>query len=105
MPLPGAYWLAPAAMAAWAASLISTGPSSSGKPWPRLIAPVLSARVVISSKIVTPREPSGESRLAPVAARCQGNCAGADIQPWYPGLGPADAVGSDHETRCLPWLL
>ncbi len=28
------------AIAAWAASLISAGPSSSGKPWPRLMAPV-----------------------------------------------------------------
>jgi hypothetical protein len=51
-PRPGAYWFAPAAMAAKAASSTSAGPSSSGKPCPRLMAPVRVASAVISAKIV-----------------------------------------------------
>ena len=35
--MPGGYWLWPARIAATAASSTSAGPSSSGKPWPRLI--------------------------------------------------------------------
>ena len=54
----------PPSIAALAASSISRGPSVSGKPWPRLIAPVRAARADISAKIVVPkgcmREISGE---------------------------------------------
>jgi hypothetical protein len=50
-----AYWLCPARMAAAAASITSAGPSSSGKPCPRLIAPVRSASADISVKIVVPK--------------------------------------------------
>ena len=38
-----------------AASRISLGPSSSGKPWPRLIAPCLFASADMTAKIVTGR--------------------------------------------------
>ena len=54
MPRPGGYWFAPFAMAERAASSTSAGPSSSGKPWPRLIAPVRSASADISVKMVVP---------------------------------------------------
>ena len=51
-PGPGGYWLCPARMAAMAASATSAGPSVSGKPCPRLIDPVRTARADISLKIV-----------------------------------------------------
>ena len=55
MPAPGGYWLPrPAMIAAAAASAISRGPSVSGKPWPRLTAPVVTASADISAKIVVP---------------------------------------------------
>src|SRR5688500_13448454 len=41
-------------MASMAASDTSTGPSSSGKPCPRLMAPVAAASADISAKIVVP---------------------------------------------------
>ena len=49
-------------MAATAASIITAGPSWSGKPWPRLMAPVRSARADISAKMVTPNSRSREAR-------------------------------------------
>ena len=59
MPGSGAYWLCPARSASTAASTMGDGPSSSGKPCPRLMAPVRSASAVISVKMVvgalTPR--------------------------------------------------
>src|SRR5919108_4657317 len=54
-PGSGAYWLRPTRIAACAASRTSAGPSSSGNPWPRLIAPVRSASADISVKIVVPK--------------------------------------------------
>ena len=38
-PEETAYWFTPPSMAARAAALITSGPSKSGKPWPRLTAP------------------------------------------------------------------
>lgn len=56
MPGPGGYWLPlPSRMARMAASAISAGPSVSGKPWPRLMEPVLRASADISAKIVVPK--------------------------------------------------
>src|SRR5688500_9435256 len=52
MPMPGAYWLAPDSSAASAASITDAGPSASGNPWPRLIAPVRTASADISLKTV-----------------------------------------------------
>ncbi len=52
MPMPGAYWLAPDSRARTAAAITSGGPSTSGKPWPRLTAPVRTARADIVEKIV-----------------------------------------------------
>ena len=51
MPRSGGYWLCPALIAATAASSTSVGPSVSGKPCPRLIAPVSAASIDISAKI------------------------------------------------------
>ncbi len=52
MPMPGAYWLAPRRSAATASAITSGGPSTSGKPWPRLSAPVRTASADISLKMV-----------------------------------------------------
>src|SRR5690606_36065582 len=54
-PIPGAYWLWPARIAATAASATSAGGSKSGKPCPRLTASWATASAVISAKIVVPK--------------------------------------------------
>ena len=54
-PGPGGYWLRPPRMAATAASSTSGGPSVSGKPCPRLIAPCSAASADIVAKIVVPK--------------------------------------------------
>ncbi len=53
-PGPGGYWFAPERIASTAASSTPAGPGSSGKPWPRLMDPVRTARADISAKIVSP---------------------------------------------------
>ncbi len=53
VPGPGAYWLRAALAAPRTAPAITAGgPSSSGKPWPRLTDPVRIASADISVKIV-----------------------------------------------------
>ena len=52
MPALGGYWLCPSRMAATASSRSSSGPSVSGKPWPRLTAPVAVASSDMVAKIV-----------------------------------------------------
>ena len=68
MPMPGAYWLAPASSAASAAATTDAGPSTSGNPWPRLSAPVRTARADISLKTVggmwARRRDSGETLMS-----------------------------------------
>ena len=54
MPGPGGYWFCPDRSASAAAASISAGPSVSGKPWPRLTAPVRTASADISAKMVVP---------------------------------------------------
>jgi hypothetical protein len=49
-------------MAAMAASETATGPSVSGKPWPRLMDPVAWASADISAKTVVPNPCSLEAR-------------------------------------------
>src|SRR3954469_1988996 len=54
-PGPGGHWLPrPSRRARTAASRTASGPSVSGKPWPRLMDPVRWARADISAKIVVP---------------------------------------------------
>ena len=53
-PGSGAYWLWPLRIAACAASSTAAGPSSSGKPCPRLMAPVCTANADISVKTEIP---------------------------------------------------
>ena len=83
MPGPGGYWFTPARMAAMAASATSIGPSSSGNPCPRLMAPVATASADISAKIVVPsparRGDSGGRRIA--AAWHAGRCDDAASPP------------------------
>ena len=56
MPVAGGYWLPLPAMTASAAALaMAGGPSTSGKPWPRLTAPVTAARADITPKTELPR--------------------------------------------------
>ena len=53
MPGSGGYWLPrPRRIASAAARATSGGPSVSGKPWPRLTDPVVTASADISAKIV-----------------------------------------------------
>src|SRR6185312_10307246 len=69
--MPGGYWLMPSLIACLAASRTSAGPSSSGNPCPRLIAPVDVASADISAKIVGANSPFGPSNPAPRAVRSQ----------------------------------
>src|ERR1700742_4363117 len=62
MPGPGGYWFCPLWSAVAAASSMPAGPSVSGKPWPRLTAPVRTASADISAKIVVPK---GRMRRTP----------------------------------------
>src|SRR5688572_23592232 len=48
----GGYWFGPSMVALAAAARTSSGPSESGKPWPRLIAPCLRASPDITSNTV-----------------------------------------------------
>src|SRR6266536_5086432 len=53
-----AYWPRPSRIAAIAASLTKSGPSKSGNPWARLMAPCSTASRVISVKMVVPKPSS-----------------------------------------------
>src|SRR5947209_4337305 len=64
MPRPGGYWFTPPRTAATASSNRLCGPSVSGKPWPRLIAPVLVASALIVAKTVGATAPAASRRLA-----------------------------------------
>src|SRR3954447_1013347 len=55
MPIIDGYWLYPFIVASAAARRISSGPGSSGNPWPRLMALLSRASCDIASKIVTGR--------------------------------------------------
>src|SRR6266540_582983 len=55
MPIIDGYWLYPFTVASAAARRISSGPGSSGKPWPRLMALLSRASCDIASKTVTGR--------------------------------------------------
>src|SRR6516165_8225611 len=78
MPLPGGYWLWPLRMAATATSRSSSGPSVSGKPWPRLIDSVRVASSDMVAKIVVV---NGRSR----PARCSSAAATGMIVPTTTG--------------------
>ena len=58
IPVMRAYCPCPARIAATAASRANSGPSKSGNPWARLIAPCSFASRVISVKIVVPKPSS-----------------------------------------------
>src|SRR3712207_3090275 len=62
-PVLGAYWLTPSVMALRAASLTASGPSKSGKPCPRFIAPCLRASALNSEKTVVPRWATRPARI------------------------------------------
>src|SRR3954447_7404193 len=80
MPMPGGYWLWPSRTAVIAASSTSGGPSSSGKPWPRLMEPVATARADISAKIVVPK-PCIRSTRYGESVISTGHEAQADMAP------------------------
>ena len=100
-PGSGAYWLWPARIASTAASSTAAGPSSSGKPWPRLIAPVCSASAVISVKIVVPRPASRlAARLSRRArARVAAAVAAGDVLARISSIAASPASGSAVERR------
>src|SRR5215218_10193782 len=58
-------------MASIAACAISAGPSVSGKPWPRLMAPVRAASADISAKIVVPKPWRRDARNGASAIRAE----------------------------------
>jgi hypothetical protein len=64
-----AYWLWPARIAAIAASLMKSGPSKLGKPWPRLTAPCWSgeARHLGEDGGAEALKPGAEVRLSTAA--------------------------------------
>jgi hypothetical protein len=53
-PSIGGYWLGPSITASAAMRRMSSGPSVSGKPWPRLIARCSWASALITVKMVVP---------------------------------------------------
>ncbi len=68
MPPPGGYWFRPSRMAATAISRSSSGPSVSGKPCPRLTAPVSVASSDMVAKMVVVNGRRRRARYAsPVA--------------------------------------
>src|SRR5437870_4610153 len=93
MPGPGGYWLPrPESTASAAARAISGGPSLSGKPWPRLIDPVVTASADISAKIVVPSPASlrfSSGRLIVYSVE----------QPWSLEPGPSSRLVSACECK------
>ena len=95
-PGPGGYWFRPPSIAATAAASIGGGPSVSGNPWPRLIAPVRDASADISAKIVSEptirstTESRGESPTGMTSSVCRlpppyasgGSQSGSNPQAW-----------------------
>src|SRR4029453_12100755 len=77
----------PARMAAMAASSTSEGPSVSGKPWPRLTAPVATAKADISAKIVVPKPWRRRLSACPPIPQCRAEGVGA---------GRSEAEGGDE---------
>src|ERR671913_452691 len=92
MPMPGAYWLAPCSSAASAAAITDGGPSTSGKPWPRLIARVRTASADISLNTVggmwarrrDNRASVMATKIASPRPRCRRTGSGRAGQPGLP---------------------
>src|SRR5579863_7807643 len=108
MPGPGGYWLPrPARIASAAARAIPAGPSRSGKPWPRLIEPVATARADISAKTVVPRPSRRRLRkglLTLPILPC--SASRGDDPPDPPLLGgpiPPDPLGGTARPPNPPW--
>src|SRR5215207_1761155 len=100
MPRPGGYWLAPPRMAAIASSSRESGPSVSGKPWPRFTEPVRTARADISAKIVVPSTCNrwASSRMPPtltIPAPSREEAV-AELWLWWELLARAKGAGGNH---------
>src|SRR5690606_20669730 len=99
MPGPGGYWLWPSRIAATAASRRCSGPSTSGKPCPRLAAPVRVASSDISAKVVGATAPDGESRPAARATSIQRSVRMRTIlPPWRAEPGKPGGVTPRRST-------
>src|SRR5215472_9572432 len=71
-PRVGGYWFGPSSSALAAASRMRSGPSSSGKPCPRLMAPCSVASADITVKMVVPSAPkTGLNEADPFIAKFQ----------------------------------
>ena len=89
MPSPGGYWLWPSRIAATAASITAAGPSVSGKPCPRLTAPVRTASADISAKIVVPKPRRREAS----AGRSRAVAMAGSLVTVVPPLPPSRLAG------------
>src|SRR5258708_7472359 len=91
-PLLTAYWLSPARMAAMAAAFTASGPSKSGKPWPKLMAFFSTARRDISAKMLTPKVETRSAEF--IWIRIKPNKHAIETAPCYPDpMGGADFAG------------
>src|SRR5215207_5699094 len=114
----GGYWFQPSITASAARCRTSSGPRSSGKPWPRLTAPVSRAsRDMVSNTVVGRSAKMGFMRgetveSSPAITRAQAGTAAAvtrSVQPgtrrnvrWRTDSEPARRMGTDEN---LQWSL
>src|SRR3954471_13472668 len=97
MPIIDGYWLYPFIVASAAARRMSSGPGSSGNPWPRLMALLSRASCDIASKIVTGS--SAKTLFIDVMARSAGR---PGRQPrGFPGQHAAGEVLVVSKAICL----
>src|SRR3954454_704476 len=104
MPRPGGYWLTPPRTAATASSRRLCGPSVSGKPCPRLIAPVRAASALIVANTVGATVPAGSRRLAARATSRQRPGTPAAAAAWGAArAGPVPEVGVGAVSTPTSW--
>src|ERR1700678_1850709 len=88
-------------MTAWAAARrMSSGPGSSGKPWPRLMALLSRASCDIASKIVTGR--SAKTLLVEIIAAVSRRSWSASLRPSRPAFRPRDACHRPNRPLARP---
>src|SRR5713226_5517590 len=99
-----AYWLMSAAMASWAARLISAGAGKSGKPWARLTAPWRIARRVISRITDSVKRSALAESICLRAAAFSGAAGFIDLSLRLGIEKPIDLGVAHHDLHVLPRL-